>query len=324
MIVEMEVFGKRGTRFRDRFVGLEIDLFILDAAPEPLDEDVVPPVSLAVHADVDMVGLQDVGEGIGRELGPLVRVEYLRGAVTLDSLFQGLDAGVWLECHRESPRQHCPGGPVHDGDEIAKAPLHGNVRHVRTPDVIGPRDGNAAQKVRVDLMRLIGNARPALRVRGFYAHHAHEALDALSVDRMTFGLEAVFEPAGAEERILEVQLIEPAHDGEIVVRDHGLSRVIHARPRQRQKLALGAYRQTGAIGKSFSTVSPPIFASSASRSSGPDWLPPLPKTSAARSISWRRHWVTCVGWTWCLAAISWMVFSPARASIATLALNYGE
>ena len=35
---------------------------------------------------------------------------------------------------------------------------------------------------------------------------------------------------------------------------------------------------------------------------------PLPKRLAAWSISCRRHCVTWLGWTWCLAAISWIVF----------------
>ncbi len=48
-----------------------------------------------------------------------------------------------------------------------------------------------------------------------------------------------------------------------------------------------------------------------------------PKRLTAWSMSCLRYWVTWFGWTWCLAAISWMVFSPARALRATLALNCG-
>ena len=60
MIIEGEVFSKRGSRFWYGCVGLEIHLLVFDGAPQPFDEHVVPPTPLAIHADVDRVGLQAV------------------------------------------------------------------------------------------------------------------------------------------------------------------------------------------------------------------------------------------------------------------------
>jgi hypothetical protein len=54
-IVEVEVAPDGGARLGHIVVGSEIDLFVLDAAPQPLDEDVVPPGALAVHADRNAV-----------------------------------------------------------------------------------------------------------------------------------------------------------------------------------------------------------------------------------------------------------------------------
>jgi hypothetical protein len=51
--------------------------------PQPLDEDVVPPGALAVHADGNTV----VGQHAG-ELAGLIRVEDFRLAVTSESLGQ--------------------------------------------------------------------------------------------------------------------------------------------------------------------------------------------------------------------------------------------
>src|SRR5687767_5631159 len=42
-IVEGQVAANRGTGFADGVVGPQIHLLVLDRAPEPLDEDVVPP-----------------------------------------------------------------------------------------------------------------------------------------------------------------------------------------------------------------------------------------------------------------------------------------
>ena len=70
MIIEIGVFNKRGPCFRDGLVGLEMDFFLFDAAPEALDEDVVQRPAPPVHADGDLAVLQGVREGIRRELPP--------------------------------------------------------------------------------------------------------------------------------------------------------------------------------------------------------------------------------------------------------------
>ena len=71
MIIEVEVFSKRGSRFEYGCVGLEIHILVFDGAPQSLDEHVVPPAALAIPADVDRVGLQAAREGLGGELRPL-------------------------------------------------------------------------------------------------------------------------------------------------------------------------------------------------------------------------------------------------------------
>src|SRR5215210_5319113 len=52
-IVEGQVSSDRRACVADGVVGPERDLPVLDRAPQPLDEDVVPPGALAVHADGD-------------------------------------------------------------------------------------------------------------------------------------------------------------------------------------------------------------------------------------------------------------------------------
>src|SRR5258706_4102156 len=77
--------------------------------------------------------------------------------------------------------------------------------------------------------------------------------------------------------------------------------------------------------KSFSSVSCPILACSAFRSTGAaSGATAPPNTPAARSINCLRHSVTWLGCTSCLCAISAIVLPSARASIATFALNAGE
>src|ERR1700676_4831173 len=60
-VVEVQIPADRGARLADAVVGPQIDLFVFDRAPEPLDKHVVAPRPLAVHADRDGVVEQQAG-----------------------------------------------------------------------------------------------------------------------------------------------------------------------------------------------------------------------------------------------------------------------
>jgi hypothetical protein len=50
---------------------LEIDLLVLETAPQPLDEDVVGKTTAPVHADRDPAGAEHAGEVAVGELAAL-------------------------------------------------------------------------------------------------------------------------------------------------------------------------------------------------------------------------------------------------------------
>src|SRR3954467_1040593 len=79
--VEAEMPADRGAGLGDRVASSEVDLLVLDRSPEPLDEDVVAPGTLAVHADGDPVPGRHAGEGPAGEPAALIGVEDLRPAV---------------------------------------------------------------------------------------------------------------------------------------------------------------------------------------------------------------------------------------------------
>ena len=76
----------------DDKTGSEIDLLVLDRPPEPLDEDVVAPGTLAVHADGDAGLVQHAGEVVAGEPRALIGVEDLGPAMAGDGFLQRLDA----------------------------------------------------------------------------------------------------------------------------------------------------------------------------------------------------------------------------------------
>ena len=67
-IVEGEVTSEPSAGLGDGVVRMQIDLLVLDRAPEPLDEDVVTPAAASVHADPNCVLAQDIEEVGAREL----------------------------------------------------------------------------------------------------------------------------------------------------------------------------------------------------------------------------------------------------------------
>ena len=74
-VVKGQIPTNRSSGLGDTVVGLQIDLLVFDAAPEPLDKHIVAPGTLAIHADRDLVLEEHAGEVVAGELAALIRVE---------------------------------------------------------------------------------------------------------------------------------------------------------------------------------------------------------------------------------------------------------
>ena len=81
LVEEAEVGLKPCLQISNAVVGVQVNMLVLHRAPESLDKDVVHPSSFAVHADRNVVRLQDAGELFAGELTTLFGVENLRPAV---------------------------------------------------------------------------------------------------------------------------------------------------------------------------------------------------------------------------------------------------
>src|SRR6478736_6480630 len=87
-VVEIEVGGQVKPCGADAVVALQVDVFVLHAAPQPLDEDVVAPAASAVHALVCTDALHFGDERGAAELAALIRVHDLRRTPTRYRLAQ--------------------------------------------------------------------------------------------------------------------------------------------------------------------------------------------------------------------------------------------
>jgi len=76
----------------------EVNTFIFEAAPQPLDEDIIQIAAPAIHGDFDACIPQNPRKGLTGELAALIRVEYFRPAVTFYGLLQSFDAKAGVQC----------------------------------------------------------------------------------------------------------------------------------------------------------------------------------------------------------------------------------
>src|SRR5258708_35842193 len=150
VIVKVEIAANRSTRLADAVVSPQIDLFVFDAAPQPLDEHVIPPGPLAVHADRDGVVGEHAGERCAGELRTLVCVEDFWLAVLLQGVVQRLDAECCFHRDRYAPRQNPAACPVEHDGEVDVAACHRDVRDVHRPNLVRARDLLAAQQIRIE------------------------------------------------------------------------------------------------------------------------------------------------------------------------------
>ena len=79
------------------FISIEINLLIFHTAPQSFNKYVVSPGALAVHADVDVIVLEDIDKHIAGILAALIRVENLGFAIAVYRLLQGIHAKATIQ-----------------------------------------------------------------------------------------------------------------------------------------------------------------------------------------------------------------------------------
>lgn len=82
---------------------MQVNEFVFQCSPQPLDEDVVEESAFPIHRDAHTGSAEPSGPGEGRELAALIRVHDLGRAELVDGLVQRFNAEVGLQGVRDQP-----------------------------------------------------------------------------------------------------------------------------------------------------------------------------------------------------------------------------
>src|SRR5271156_1950279 len=143
-IIPVEELGKAALLFDAVGRWAQVDPFVLHGPPQALDEDVVVAAPASIHADLDPVIPQHLGELVAGELRALIGIEDAGLAEPGERLAQRLDTEPCRQRVRQPPGQHPSGCPVDDRDQVQKPLLHRYVRYVSCPYPAFARAGSGS------------------------------------------------------------------------------------------------------------------------------------------------------------------------------------
>src|SRR5512135_756510 len=241
LVVEPEVGPQPRLQLWHTLILLDVYVFVFHAPPQPLHEHVVqrPPPTVPAHRDPGL--LQAVGVLPRRELRSLVGVEDLRPAHR-QRLLERLQAEPPLQRVRQPPREHVPAVPVDHCRQVHEAMPHRHIRDVRTPNLVDAGQHPIAEQVGVDPRLRCRRGGPRPGEQRLQAHHSHEPLDPLAIDRLPGTLQTRRHPPAAVERGLEELLVDQPHQAQVFLRLGGRWEIV-ARSVEAQEFALSTDAQ---------------------------------------------------------------------------------
>ena len=222
-------------------IAIEVDFFILEAAPQTLDKDVVHEPAPAVHANGYFRLEKPASEQVAGKLAPLVGVEDLR-LTFCQGRFQSSQAELRLQTVGEFPAQHIAAEPIHHGHQVEKAVFHRNIGDIGAPNLVGIGDIQALEQVRVDLVPLGRLACPGLAIHCLDTHQAHQPFHPLVVYLVTHTIQAFGHPRGTPDRNKQVNPIDHLHQLKVQLA-FSCRFIIEHRPVDPQQFALPAEAQ---------------------------------------------------------------------------------
>ena len=214
-VVPLKVVSDVGARGAHAVIGFEVNPFVLHAAPETFNKDVVAPGAAPVHRQLAAFGEHRVGEFGGRELAALIGVDDLGRAVAGEGLLDDLSGVTGLQRDGYLVREHAAAGDIHHGGEVDEAARHRNVGRIQRPHLVRVGDGQPAQQIRINLVPRVRFAGARLRCQRLNTHAMHERGDVTPACVNAQFRQLPAQHARPHERMLKMQFVQAAHERQI-------------------------------------------------------------------------------------------------------------
>ena len=189
----------------------QVHRLVLQRAPQPFDEHVVQTAPTAIHRAPYPARFQHPGEGHTGELAALIGVEDLRNAATFQRICQRLRAEAGVQRVTQPPGQHPPARPVHHRHQVKEPTLHRNVGDVRAPRLIRALDRNSSQQIGIHAVLRVRYGGPRFAVDRLQPQQTHQPPHPLPTYRHSLARQVTHHLTAAVERVIQVQLVDPAH-----------------------------------------------------------------------------------------------------------------
>ena len=204
--------------FPGRVILMEVDLFVLEASPEALRENVVEGPAFSIHADLNIPALETLQVAGACEVAALVTVPDRRG--------RDIESPI----HAVQDKGHLQGVINLPGDDIAREPVDGrhqihpsvaksNICDIDAPNMVGRAGNHASEKIRIDPVLKVPLAEIGAGVNPFDSHLPHGCLNAFPPHKDPFFLKGDGHLAASVKGVLGVDLINPVSKPNLFLRD---------------------------------------------------------------------------------------------------------
>jgi hypothetical protein len=112
LIVEAKPAAEALAEFSAVVESMEVKILVFHSPPEAFDKNVITEVTLAIHADLDVVVFQGFCKSKTGKLAALIGVEDLRAAIKADRFLQSRYAEIGIKGIGKAPGQHLAAVPV--------------------------------------------------------------------------------------------------------------------------------------------------------------------------------------------------------------------
>ena len=197
---------------------MEVNLFVFEASPESLGENIVEGSAFSIHADLNLLGLKSLQIAGACKVASLVAIPN-RGRGKRESPVHTVQNKGHLQSVIKLLGNDIPRIPVDRCHQIHPSVEEPNIGDIDPPDMVGRAGNHLPEKVRIDPVLKIPFAEIGARVNAFDAHLPHGGLNAFAPHGKPFLLKGNGHLPASVKGVLGVDLINPVPKPNLFLRD---------------------------------------------------------------------------------------------------------